>query len=127
MVSNQDELEILSKMRTLLALERNYLAEERTALAKLRTGLALVLVGPSLSALDIYKLFSIPNGVTLVFDLFVITFFIVITLVGVWMSFTAQAELKRIRKKMYSLRIRESELAKTCKPAQELLGDFLRA
>ncbi len=127
MSSNQDELEILSKLRTLLALERNYLAEERTELAKLRTGLALVLIGPSISALDLYKLFSIPNGVNLIFDLFVITLFIVITLVGVWMSFTAQAELKKVRKKMYLLRNRESELAKTCKPAQELLGDFLRA
>jgi len=127
MASKQDELEILSKLRTLLALERNYLAEERTELAKLRTGLALVLIGPSISALDLYKLFSIPNGVNLIFDLFVITLFIVITLVGVWMSFTAQAKLKKIRQKKTFLRLRESELAKTCKPAQELLGDFLCA
>lgn len=38
------EREILTKIRTLLPIERNYLAEERTALAEFRTGLTLALV-----------------------------------------------------------------------------------
>jgi len=96
------EQEILAKIRTLLALERNYLAEERTALAEFRTGLALTVIGPTASTVIAYILSGFAIEKAPLLDLLNLTFFGILTIIGIWTSFRSQSKLKKIRKKKKS-------------------------
>lgn len=118
------EQEILAKVRTLLALERNCLAEERTVLAELRTGLMLALIGPPASTVIAYILSLFPIE-TLLFDLFNIVFFSILTVLGIWMSFRSRFELHKIKRKKTLLNARKVAIAKSSKVVHDLLGDFL--
>jgi uncharacterized membrane protein YidH (DUF202 family) len=120
------EQEILAKIRTLLALERNYLAEERTALAEFRTGLALTVIGPTASTVVAYILSAFAIEKALLLDLLNLTFFGILTIIGIWTSFRSQSKLKKIREKKRIIKNRETAIAKTSKAVQDLLCDCIK-
>lgn len=120
------EQEILAKIRTLLALERNYLAEERTALAEFRTGLALTVIGPTASTVVAYILSAFAVEKAMFLDLLNLTFFGILTIIGIWTSFRSQSKLKKIREKKRIINNRETAIAKTSKAVQDLLCDCIK-
>jgi uncharacterized membrane protein YidH (DUF202 family) len=119
------EQEILAKIRTLLALERNYLAEERTALAEFRTGLALTVIGPTASTVVAYILSIFAIEKALLLDLLNVTFFGILTIIGIWTSFRSQSKLKNIRKKRKTIKDRQTAIIKSSKPIHDLLCECI--
>jgi len=117
------EQEILSKMRTLLALERNYLAEERTALAEFRTGLTITVIAPAASTVIAYIFSFLQVEYILLFDSLNFTFFAVLTIWGIWTSFRSRSELSKIRGKKMILKDRECEVMRKSKAVHDLLRD----
>jgi len=119
------EQEILAKIRTLLALERNYLAEERTELAEFRTGLALTVIAPAASTVIAYIFSSLELEHVLLFDLLNFTFFAILTVWGIWISFRSRSKLNKIRAKKVILKDRECEVTRKSKAVQDLLRDCI--
>jgi len=119
------EQEILAKIRTLLALERNYLAEERTELAEFRTGLALTVIAPAASTVIAYIFSSLELEHVLLFDLLNFTFFAILTVWGIWISFRSRSKLNKIRRKKMILKDRECEVIRKSKAVQDLLRDCI--
>ncbi len=119
-----NEQEVLAKVRTLLALERNYLAEERTALAEFRTGLALMFIGPTVGTIIAYVLSILAVDQSIILDTINLTFFSIVTVLGVWIIFRSQSKLKIIRKKKKTIRRRIIEISKTSEEIYDLLFDF---
>ena len=119
------EQEILAKIRTLLALERNYLAEERTELAEFRTGLALTVIAPAASTVIAYIFSHLQAERALLFDALNFTFFAILTIWGIWISFRSRSKLNKIRKKKMILKDRECEAMRESKAVQDLLRDCI--
>lgn len=119
-----NEQEVLAKVRTLLALERNYLAEERTALAEFRTGLALMFIGPTVGTIIAYVLSILAVDQSIILDTINLTFFSIVTVLGVWIIFRSQSKLKIIRKKKKTIKRRIIEISKTSEEIYDLLFDF---
>jgi uncharacterized membrane protein YidH (DUF202 family) len=119
------EQEILAKIRTLLALERNYLAEERTELAEFRTGLALTVIAPAASTVIAYIFSSLELEHVLLFDLINFTFFAILTVWGIWISFRSRSKLDKIRRKKMILKDRECEVIRKSKAVQDLLRECI--
>jgi len=119
------EQEILAKIRTLLALERNYMAEERTALAEFRTGLALTVIGPAASTIVAYIFSVLPIGKIILLDLLNLTFFSILTIIGIWTSLRSRSKLKTIRKKKKIIKNREATIIKSSKSVYDLLCDCI--
>ena len=116
MSKENNEKNILARMRTLLALERNYLAEKRTQLAKLRTGLALALILPPFYLFII----SIEIEIPLVFIIFFYIFLILNAIYGVWMVFGSRSQLKKLRKKIKLVKKKEKQIFNSSKAVSEL-------
>ena len=87
-----------------MALERNYLAEERTALAEFRTDLALTFIGLTVCTIIAYVLSVFTVDQTIVLDVINLTFFSILTILGVLIIFRLQTKLKIIRKKKKPLK-----------------------
>ena len=119
------EQEILAKIRTLLALERNYLAEERTALAEFRTGLALTVIGPAASTIVAYIFSVLPIEKIILVDLLNLTFFSILTIIGIWTSFRSRSKLNKIRRQKKILNVREAAVVKCCRAVSDLLSDVM--
>jgi len=119
------EQEILAKIRTLLALERNYMAEERTALAEFRTGLALTVIGPAASTIVAYIFSVLPIERVILLDLLNLTFFSILTIIGIWTSLRSRSKLKTIRKKKKIIKNREATIIKSSKSVYDLLCDCI--
>ncbi|TET20050.1 hypothetical protein E3J74_04375 [Candidatus Bathyarchaeota archaeon] len=119
------EQEILAKIRTLLALERNYMAEERTALAEFRTGLALTVIAPAASTIVAYIFSVLPIEKIILLDLLNLTFFSILTIIGIWTSLRSRSKLKTIRKKKKIIKNREATIIKSSKPVYDLLCDCI--
>jgi len=117
------EQEILAKIRTLLALERNYLAEERTALAEFRTGLALTVIAPAASTVIAYIFSFLQVERVLLFDLLNLTFFAILTVLGIWISLRSRSKSNKIREKKMILKDRECEVMSKSKAVHDLLRD----
>ncbi len=117
--------EILAKIRTLLALERNYMAEERTALAEFRTGLALTVIGPAASTIVAYIFSVLPIERVILLDLLNLTFFSILTIIGIWTSLRSRSKLKTIRKKKKIIKNREATIIKSSKTVYDLLCDCI--
>ncbi len=122
---DKNEQDILSILRTLLALERNFLAEERTCLAEFRTGLAFIVLGPVVGTIFAYILSSLTLEEAPLYDL--INFICISTLtgLGIWITLRSRSQLKEIRKKKNALKIRQSEITKSSKVINDLLGDCI--
>ena len=120
-MANEGERDILAKIRTLLALERNYLAEERTALAEFRTGLAMTVIGPTASTVMAYFFSSLPIEQVIIYDLVNFTFFSILTIFGIWISYQSRSKLRKIRKKKQVIMNREASLIKQSKTLYDLL------
>jgi len=118
-----NEAEVLAKIRTLLALERNYLAEERTSLAEFRNGLALTVIGPTMSTIIAYVLSVFTVEQSILLDALNFGFFSILTIVGIWISFSSQSKLKKIRKKKATIKKRTLEISKSSKDIYNLLCD----
>lgn len=123
-VNEVNEQEVLAKVRTLLALERNYLAEERTALAEFRTGLALMFIGPTVGTIIAYALSILAVDQSIILDTINLTFFSIVTVLGVWIIFRSQSKLKIIRKKKKTIKRRIIEISKNSEEIYDLLFDF---
>lgn len=124
-MESTDEQQVLAKIRTLLALERNFLAEERTALAEFRTGLALIVIGPTAITIIAYLLSVFAGGQSIVLDVLNFSFFSVLTIVGIRISFRSQAKLKRIAIKKKNIKNRTIEISKSSKEVFDLLCDCI--
>ena len=123
-MNDSNQQEVLAKVRTLLALERNYLSEERTALAEFRTGLALMFIGPTVGTIIAYVLAVFAVDQTIILDIINLTFFSIVTVLGVWIIFRSQSKLKRIRKNKTTIIKRIIEISKTSKDIFDLLVDY---
>ncbi len=123
-MAETNEEEVLSRIRTLLALERNYLAEERTVLAEFRTGLAVALIAAPASTIIAYVFFIIP-GEPPFLELFSFFVFAVVTGMGLWVSFRSRSKLKKIRDKKRMLREHQVAIIKSVKAANDLLGKLM--
>ena len=99
MMNNVYNQETLATIRTLLALERNYMAEERTHYAELRTGMALTVFGPIAGTFIAYFLQIFDIKTSGLFDILDFIFFILLTLIGAYISILSNKKLKIIRKK----------------------------
>jgi len=119
------EQEILAKIRTLLALERNYMAEERTALAEFRTGLALTVIAPAASTIVAYIFSILPIEKVILLDLLNLTFFSILTIIGIWTSIRSQSKLKTMRMKKKIIKDREAKIIKSSKAIYDLLCDCI--
>jgi len=119
-----NKMEVLAKIRTLLALERNYLAEERTALAEFRTGLALAVIGPTAGTIIAYiiSIFSLKPTVAL--DILNLVIFSIITIFGIWISYTSEIKLKKFRQRKAIIKNRMLEASKSSKEIFSLLSDW---
>ena len=124
-MNDNNQQEVLAKVRTLLALERNYLSEERTALAEFRTGLALMFIGPTVGTIIAYVLAVFAVDQTIILDVINLTFFSIVTVLGVWIIFRSQSKLKRIRKNKTTIKKRIIEISKTSKDIFDLLVDYI--
>ncbi|MHA1661524.1 MAG: hypothetical protein ACTSUT_20700 [Promethearchaeota archaeon] len=122
MSKENNERNILARMRTLLALERNYLAEERTQLAKLRTGLALVLILPPFSLFTI----SVEIEIPLVFLIIFYIFLILNAIYGGWMVFGSRSQLKKLRKKIKLVKKKEKQIFDSSKAISELFTGCIK-
>ena len=119
-----NKMEVLAKIRTLLALERNYLAEERTALAEFRTGLALAVIGPIAGTIIAYVISIFSLEPTLALDILNLVFFSIITIIGIWISYKSEVKLKKFRKKKAIIKNRMLEASKSSKEIFSLLSDW---
>ena len=119
-----NESEVLAKIRTLLALERNYLAEERTALAEFRTGLALAVIGPTGGTIMAFLISIFALEQSRILDILNFTFFIIITIIGIWISYKSEINLKKLRKKKAIIKNRMLEASKSSKEIFSLLSDW---
>jgi len=115
-----DDPNNLALLRTYLALERNYLAEERTTLAELRTGLTLMVIGPPASAVITFFVS------TLLLIAVAIVSFVVVTIIGVWLSLRSRIRLRLIREHAKEVRQRQQSLLAASSKLQDLFGDLLR-
>ncbi len=115
------ERDRLARIRTLFALERNYLAEERTQLARFRTGIALTLMVPPFY---IYSATLKIDGLGWLFFSFYF-FLVLIFLGGILMVVNSRSKLKRIRKKMISVKAREKSIYDSSQEIRQLFGDSL--
>ena len=122
---DKNEQEILSILRTLLALERNFLAEERTCLAEFRTGLAFIVLGPVVGTILVYIFSSLALEEALLYDLINFILITMITGFGIWITLRSRSQLKEIRKKKNALKVRQSEITKSSKVINDLLGDCI--
>ena len=122
---DKNEQEILSIIRTLLALERNFLAEERTCLAEFRTGLAFIVLGPVVGTILAYILSSLALEEAPLYDLINVICISTLTGLGIWITLRSRSQLKEIRKKKNALKIRQSEITKSSKVINDLLGDCI--
>ncbi|KON32196.1 MAG: hypothetical protein AC479_07795 [miscellaneous Crenarchaeota group-6 archaeon AD8-1] len=118
-----NEMEILAKIRTLLALERNYLAEERTALAEFRTGLALAVIGPTISTIIAYIISFLELEASIFLDVVNIVFFSIVTIIGLWISYKSRIEFRKTRKKKIIIKKRILEISKSSKEILGILSD----
>jgi uncharacterized membrane protein YidH (DUF202 family) len=118
-----NEQEVLAVIRTLLALERNYLAVERTQLAQLRTGLTLALIGPPAAATFAYVQILVPEAFYL--EWVASSFLVILTVVGVWMSYKAYVGLKVTRKMQKQIRMREVEISGKSEAINAVLYDII--
>ncbi len=122
---DKNEQEILSILRTLLALERNFLAEERTCLAEFRTGLAFIVLGPVIGTVLAYIFSSLALEEALLYDLISFICISIITGLGIRITLRSRSQLKEIRKKKNALKVRQSEITKSSKVINDLLGDCI--
>ncbi|HII85789.1 TPA: DUF202 domain-containing protein [Candidatus Bathyarchaeota archaeon] len=118
-----NEMEVLAKIRTLLALERNYLAEERTALAEFRTGLALVVIGPTIGTIIAYMISVFNLEQSTLFDVLNVVFFSIMTIGGLWIAYKSRIEYRRARQKRVLIKKRTLEVSKSSKEIFGLLSD----
>ena len=123
-MSKNVEREILDKIRSLLALERNFLAEQRTVLAEFRTGLALALIAPPASTVIPYIISILQIEPVVLYDILNFTFFSILTVIGIWISYNSRKKLKKIESKLNTLKKRELELVKCCEAVDKLIGEF---
>ncbi len=122
---DKNEREILLILRTLLALERNFLAEERTCLAEFRTGLAFIVLGPVVGTVLAYIFSSLALEKTLLYDLINFICISIIMGLGIRITLRSRSQLKEIRKKKNALKVRQSEITKSSKVINDLLGDCI--
>lgn len=121
-MSSQQEL--LARIRTLLALERNYLSEERTALAEFRTGLTLALVSPPAISL-IHFLFEGITNLNAIVPIIVYSIFVLLTIIGIWISIMSRSRLRNIRRKLEMLKQRQLHVMKNSQELCDLLEDCI--
>ena len=123
MSEKKDESMMLSRMRTLLALERNFLAEERTALAEFRTGLALILIGPPTSIIYISSSLQMSTALWMNIILYIFIGFIVIW--GIYMTVRAYKKAKLLRFERKKIKDREKQIFDSSPEARDLLKNCL--
>ena len=121
-MSSQQEL--LARIRTLLALERNYLSEERTALAEFRTGLTLALVSPPAISL-IHFLFEGITNLNAIVPMIIYLIFVLLTIIGIWISVMSRSRLRNIRRKLEMLKQRQLHVMKNSQELCDLLEDCI--
>ncbi|MFC1507088.1 hypothetical protein ACFLQ6_08470 [Thermoproteota archaeon] len=124
-MNSDSEGTTLARIRTLLALERNYLAEERTILAEIRTGLALLLLGLPSSTVIVYIFSVLPLNRPLFLDVMVYVFFIIIVIIGIWLSIRSRPRLKKIRHAKEILKQRQSQILMTSNSANDLFRNLI--
>jgi uncharacterized membrane protein YidH (DUF202 family) len=122
---DQAELDTLSVLRTLLALERNFLAEERTCLAEFRTGLTLTVLGPTMGTFLAYLFSSLTLEEALLYDLINLIIFSIVTIMGLRMALRSRSKLQEIRKMKNALKTRQTEISQSSKVINDLLGDCI--
>ena len=118
------EQDLLARIRTLLALERNYLSEERTALAEFRTGLTLALVSPPAISL-IHFLFEGITSLNIIFPTTIYSIFVLLTIIGIWISVMSRSRLKNIRQKLQMLKERQLHVMKDSPELCDILEDCI--
>ena len=123
MSEKKNESVMLSRMRTLLALERNFLAEERTALAEFRTGLALILIGPPTSI--IYISSSLQISAALWMNIILYIFIGIIVIWGIIMAVRAHRKVNMLRDERMVIKDREKQIIESSPEAQELLKNCM--
>jgi len=124
-MNSDSEGTTLARIRTLLALERNYLAEERTILAEIRTGLALLLLGLPSSTVIVYIFSVLPLNRPLFLDLTVYAFFVIIVIIGIWLSIRSRPRLKKIRLSKEILKQRQSQILMDSNSANDLFRNLI--
>ena len=120
MTEKKDESMMLSRMRTLLALERNFLAEERTCLAEFRTGLALILIGPPTSIIVANQIIA-PLWMNIILFLFIG----LLMIWGIFMAVRANRKVKILRNDRKLIKDREKKIIDSSPEAQELLKNCM--
>ncbi len=123
-MNEANESQVLAKIRTLLALERNFLAEERTALAEFRTGLALAVIGPTVGTIMVFLISIFALEQSRFLDILNFAFFIIITIIGIWIAYKSEINLKKLRKKKVIIKDRMLEASKSSKEIFSLLSDW---
>ncbi len=123
-MNEANESQVLAKIRTLLALERNYLAKERTALAEFRTGLALAVIGPTVGTIMVFLISIFALEQSRFLDILNLVFFIIITIIGIWIAYKSYIELKKLRKKKAIIKNRILAASKSSKEIFSLLSDL---
>ena len=119
MIEKNIERDILARMRTLLALERNYLAEERTHLAEFRTGLSISLIVVPIS------LFFITLEINILLYLIFCVFMGTISVWGIWMVFSSNSKLIKIKKRIKVVKYREKQIFNSSEVVRELFDDCI--
>jgi len=119
MTEEKDESMMLSRMRTLLALERNFLAEERTCLAEFRTGLAIILIGPPTSII------ILNTAAELWMSIILYIFIGVLMIWGFIMAFQANKKVKILRNDRKIVKDREKKIIESSPAAQDLLKNCM--
>ncbi|MHA1474139.1 MAG: hypothetical protein ACTSRX_02800 [Promethearchaeota archaeon] len=119
MTEEKDESMMLSRMRTLLALERNFLAEERTCLAEFRTGLAIILIGPPTSII----IFQISSKLWMNIILYI--FLGTLMIWGAFMMFKAHKKVNKLRNERKIVKDKEKKIIESSPTAQELLENCM--
>ncbi len=114
---------MLSRMRTLLALERNFLAEERTALAEFRTGLALILIGPPTSIIYLSSSFHFETSMWINILLYV--FIGILMIWGIFMAVRAHRKATKLRSERMVIKEREKKIIESSPEAQDLLKNCM--
>ena len=123
MSEKKDESMMLSRMRTLLALERNFFAEERTALAEFRTGLALILIGPPTSI--VYLSSSLHFEAPLWMNIILYVFIGILMIWGIFMVVRAHKKANILRSGRNVIKEREKKIIESSPEAQELLKNCM--
>jgi uncharacterized membrane protein YidH (DUF202 family) len=108
---------ILARIRTLLALER-------TALAEFRTGLTLALVSPPVISL-IHVLFEGITLLNIIFPTTIYSIFVLLTIIGIWISVMSRLRLKNIRLKLQMLKERQLHVMKDSQELCDILEDCI--